>query len=194
MIVDREKTLDPYRPPAGEPTRVFKTPIVVPLSVIMVIAIYAGYILLHVSGEEVGVFPYLQSISLEVFLLCEIGMVSLIACNKAQLDGFLKQYPTIANRQALDALKSIVRTNMVSALFMLAFLALGSLTAIISILNHGLAKAILVAVLSIATARLLSWYNPLEEKVKQIECRDAALEIELNEVLQCWMHKPFPNF
>ncbi|RBP51684.1 hypothetical protein [Arenicella xantha] len=174
--------------------RVFKTPIIVPLSVVMVIAIYAGYVFFYATSEETGFFAYLKMISFEVFLLCEVGMVALILYNKRQLDRFLVDFPAIENRIDLAALKPIVRTNMYSSLFMIFFLALGSLTAIMSILNHGIIRGVLVAASSIATAMLINWYNPSEQKLKHIECTNDTLEVELNNILQCWMHKPFPNF
>lgn len=186
--------VEPYNKTGEGNGRVFRTPLVVPLSVIMVVAIYAGYIYIYATSEGAGFFGYLESIAFEVFLLCEVGMVSLILYNKRQLDDFLREVPVIESRKCLERLKPIVRTNMYSSLFMIVFLALGSLTAIMSILNHVAWKVILVATLSVATARLINWYNPSEEKAKQIECADENLEGELNSVLQCWVHKVLPNF
>lgn len=185
---------NPYHPPADSHRRVFSTPIIVPISVLMVVTIYAGYILFHATSEETGLFALLKSISLEVFLLCEIGMSWLLLYNKRQLDGFLRDFPVIEDRKAIEILKPIVRTNMYSSLFMFLLMALGSLTAIMSILNHGLLKGVLVAVFCVMTAKLISWYTPSEEDTKQIECTDETLEVELNSMLQCWMHKPLPDF
>jgi hypothetical protein len=185
---------NPYLSPKENTKRVFKTPIIAPLSVIMVVAIYAVYIYFHTTSEEIEIFVYLKSISFEVFLLCEAGIVFLILYNKKQLDSFLHNFPSIENRHSLECLKPIARTNMYSSLFVLVFLALGSLTSIISILNHGLLKSILVALLTILAAKLLKWYVSSEQKIKHIECSDESLEKELNDILQCWIHKPFPNF
>jgi len=180
--------------PEDKQTRVFKTPLIVPLLVVMVVAIYAGYIFFYATNKETQFLSYLKGISFEVFLLSEFGMLSLILYNKKQLDDFLYHFPIIDNRNGLEMLKPIVRTNMYSSLFMILFLAIGSLTAIMSIVNHGLNKGILVGVLSIATAKAINWYNPSEQKIKHIECADESIEVELNNMLQCWMHKPFPNF
>ncbi|MCE2597391.1 hypothetical protein [Motilimonas cestriensis] len=185
---------NPYLPPKDNQKRIFKTPIIVPLLVIMVVVIYAGYIFFYATSEEIGFFAYLKGISFEVFLLCEVGIIYLILYNKKQLDEFLHDFPSIENKHSLECLKPIVRTNMYSSLFMLVFLALGSLTAIMSILNHGLVKGVLVAILSVSAAKLINWYNPSEQKMKHIESSDESLEKELNDILQCWMHKPFPNF
>lgn len=185
---------NPYEPPKSTQIRVFKTPIIAPLSVIMVVAIYIGYVLFFFNSEGGGVLSQLTSISFEVFILCEIGMVSATIYNKKQLDMFLVKYPVIDSQSTIEKLKPIVRTNMYSALFTLFFLGLGSLTAIISILNHGLIRGVIVAVLSIATGILMKWYNGSEERIKNIECHNQSLETELREVLNCWLHKPFPNF
>ena len=185
---------NPSLPPENRNKRVFKTPLIVPLSVVMVVAIYAGYVFFYITNEEAGFFAYFKAISFKVFILCEIGIISLILYNKKQLDNFLYNVPIIENKNNLESLKPIVRTNMYSSLFMLLFLGLGSLAAIMSILNHGVFKGILVAVLSVAAAKLIKWYNPSEEKIKNIKCTDESLETELNNMLQCWIHKPLPNF
>ncbi|ABD79967.1 hypothetical protein [Saccharophagus degradans] len=185
---------NPYRPPKPTEKRVFKTPIILPLSIAMVILIYAAYIFLHTTNAELGALAYVKTVSFEVFILCDVGIVLLILYNKKLIDIFLLEHPTIENKQSLERLKPIVRTNMYSSLFLLLFLALGSLTAIMAILNHDLIKGVIVAILSVITAIIINWYNPSERKVKHIETEDEQLEKELNAILQCWMHKPFPNF
>lgn len=185
---------NPYLPPEESQKRVFKTPLIVPLSVVLVLAIYAGYVFFYNTSDGTGFLDFLKAISFQVFLLCEIGMVSLILYNKNLLDKFLREFPTIQNRQGLEALKPIIRTNMYSSLFMFLFLALGSLTSIMTIITYGGIIGISVAVLSVATAILINWYNRSEKKTKHIECTDNTLEPELNKILQCWIHKPFPSF
>ena len=106
----------------------------------------------------------------------------------------MSEHQSIQDRQVLEKLKPIVRTNMYSALFNLFFLGLGSLTAIMSILNHGLIKGVIVAILSLVVMILVKWYNSSEEQMKQIKCSCEDLDVELNSMLQCWLHKPFPNF
>ncbi len=54
-----------------------------------------------------------------------------------------------------------------------------------SILNHGSTKGLVVAVLSVAAAILIRWYNPTEQKLKHIECTDELLDKDLNDILQC---------
>lgn len=184
----------PYKPAKSAQGRVFVTPLIVPLSVVMVIVIYAVYVFFYANNMDLGFFDYLKNISFEVFLLCEVGTISLLIYNKSTLDRFLSKHPTIQDKQTLETLKSIIRTNMYSALFVLFFLGLGSLTAIMSILNHGAIKGIIVAVFSLAAMVIINWYNRSEEKVKHTECLNDELEVELNSMLQCWLHKPFPDF
>jgi magnesium-transporting ATPase (P-type) len=184
---------NPYVVPKTQ-RRVFKTPLVVPFSVFMVVLIYFGYVLYFFNFQESGAVSFLKSISFEVFMLCQIGIVFTIFYNKKLLDSFFGEHPAINNRQALEQLKPIVRTNMYSSLFSMFFIGLGALTAIMSILNHGFVKGVLVAMLSIAASGLMKWYSTSEENIKQIECADPALEIELKKIFDCWLHKPFPNF
>ena len=185
---------DPYRPPQNGETRVFKTPVFVPQSVVLVILIYVGYAYFYATRDGVAPLANLIDISFELFLLCEIGIASIIFFNKKQVDQFLSQYPSIESLATLEILKPIIRTNMYSALFSFLFLAIGSLTAIMTILNHGLIKALIVGALSWATAWLIKWYTPSEEKLKQIECTSEVANSELNNLLHCWVHKTLPDF
>jgi hypothetical protein len=114
--------------------------------------------------------------------------------NKDKVDSFLKKHPEIRHRRALEELKPIIRTNMYSALFTIVFLALGTLTAIMTILNETYVMGVIAAVLCVAAAKAMSWYSPSEEALKQIECLDPDIEEELDLMLQCWLHKALPNF
>ena len=174
--------------------RVFKTPIIVPLSIIMVVAIYVGYVLLFFSGKDLEMFSLLKNISFEVYILCEIGILIATIYNRKLIDGFLTEYPIINGATAIEKLKPVIRTNMYSALFNFFLIALCSLTAIMSILNHSMEKGIFVGVLSVITVRIFKWYKHSEESIKQIDCPDQLLETELKEILECWLHKPLPNF
>jgi hypothetical protein len=184
---------NPYKAPKTQP-RVFKTPLAVPFSVFMVVLIYFGYVFYFFNVQESGAVSFFKKISFEVFLLCQIGIVFTIFYNKKLLDSFFCEHPIINNRQALEELKPIVRTNMYSSLFSMFFIGLGALTAIMSILNHGIVKGVLVAMLSIAASGLVKWYSSSEENIKQIDCADPLLEVELKKILDCWLQKPFPNF
>ena len=185
---------NPYRPPQNGDKRVFKTPVFVPLSVILIIVIYASYAYFYTTREDVAPLASLIDISFELFLLCEFGIAAIIFFNKKQVDQFLSQYPSIESLGTLEILKPIIRTNMYSALFSFLFLAIGSLTAIMTILNHGLIEALIVGALSWATAWLIKWYSPTEEKLKQIECTSEVADSELNNILHCWIHKSLPDF
>ena len=185
---------NPYLPPEERGQRVFKTPIIMPLSVIMVIVIYAGYSVFFITDQSVGVIEGLKTIAFELFLLCEFGLVSLLLYNRSQLQSFLNRYPAIDSSSSLEALKPIARTNMYSALFSLLFLGVGSLTAIISILHGTLLNSLIVVVLTLLASVVMARYTPLENRVKQIECLDSGLEGELNALLHCWMNKALPNF
>lgn len=174
--------------------RVFKTPFIVPLSSIAVILIFGGYSYYHlyntVSGTQLGI----SSIVFEVFLLCEVGMMSLILYNKKIAKDFLARYPVIQCQNGLEYLKPFVRTNMYSTLLLMLFLALGATTAVMTMINLGWMKGTVVGFLSVTAAGVMNSYNVLEQKIKQIECTDSEVESELRDILDCWLHKAFPNF
>ncbi len=185
---------NPYSPPKSAGSRAFSTPIIVPLSVIGVMTIYLGYAYLFMSSGGEGLFPALKSISFELFLLCEVGIIFGAIHNKRLLDRFMKKHPVIDGPETLEALKPVARTNMYSALSVLVLLAIGALSAIMTILHRGLIEAALVVALSLATALIMKWYNQSEEKIKQIRTTDTATETQLRAILECWLHKPFPDF
>ena len=185
---------DPYSTPSSCEKRVFKTPLIAPISVILVIVVYVGYSLYHGLSDNTEHLSVLKNISFELFLFCEFGIISLIIYNKIHLDKYLSTYPTIASQESLNELKPIARTNMYSSLLTLFFLLVGSLTAIVTILNHGIIKAVIVAVLSIIAGKIMKWYNASEHKIKNIACSNETLNNELESILNCWIHKAFPNF
>lgn len=191
---DNQIESNPYVAPKDTNPRVFKTPIIAPLSVVMVILMYAGYSFLHLMGTSANLLNDLKGISFEVFLMCEVGIVALILVNKGNLEKFLTAHPMIKNQASLEALKPIVRTNMYSALIMFFFMGLGALTAIMTIIHYGLIESSVVVVLSLFASYLVNRYNTYEQQIKQIECEDEELELELTKILDSWMHKAFPDF
>lgn len=187
---------NPYEPPQSQlqNERIFKTPIIVPLSVIAVIGIYLGYIYFHQRSVETGIFEIIKNYSFEIFLLCQAGFLFSLFYSKIKLEGFLSKHPVISTGASLELLKPILRTNMYLALINMFFMFLGSLAAIMTIANHSLMKVITVSVLFIFTNRMMKLYKPVEEKTKQIKCTDRTLNSELESILNCWLHKAKPNF
>ena len=189
---------DLYKPPESNLSkpqkRTFRTPLIVPLTVLMVVCIYAGYAYYHFTAEEKGLFQLFASISFEVFVGTQIGMIFIALFTKQQLDKFLELYPSISDQASLDKFKPVARTNMYLSLVNLFLLGLGALTAIMSILNYGGLVSIIIVILALATGRVTKWCTESEERIKQIECADSKLEKELNEIFYCWQNKPFPNF
>lgn len=189
---------NPYRAPESSLKnslrRTFSTPLIAPLTILMVVFIYAGYTYYFFTSEQTGIFAYLKSISFEIFIACQTGIILLTFFIKKQLDNFFNQHPIIKDKMSLEVLKPVVRTNMYSALLQLFFICVSALTAVMSILNYGGMISIVVIVLAIFTGRITKWARKSEENLKQIECPDEALEKELNDILHCWLHKPLPNF
>lgn len=185
---------NPHQPHESTVKWIFKTPIIVPISVIMVITFYIGSTFFFFASEDMGKSSYLKRISFEIFLLCEIGIISAIFHNKRLLDEFLSAHPVIEGKVAIEKLKPVIRTIMYSMIFHLVILAIASLTAITSIFHHGLAHSLVVIILSVATGRLIRWYKTSEEAIRKIECSQKSLKPELDHMLDCWLRKPLPNF
>ncbi len=160
----------------------------------MVVVIHFGYVLLSASGTDQGILTPLIGYSFETLVLCEAGMLSMIFHNKKIVDSYLSTYQEIDSRVALEELKPIVRTNMYSSLLTIFFLAVGTLTAIMTIINDRFYIGVIAAVLCVLTAKAMNWYNPSEQKLKQIPASNEELESELRDILECWLHKAFPNF
>lgn len=188
---------NPYSAPKSidKNRRDFKTPIIVPVSVGMVLTIYVGYWIFTLSGGvESGLLASLKGAAFELFLVCEICMIAIILYGKKKLETFLHDYRVIENGTTLEILKPIARENMYSALILFFLLGLSSLTAIMTLLNNGIVDCVIVVILGVVTAGLIRIYTPIEEKIKQIECTDKVLESDLSNLLDCWMNRAFPNF
>lgn len=174
--------------------RIFKLPVVVPISSIILVTLYVSYTFCCLVDEEMGILYYLKHISFEIFLLCQIGIISAIFRNKQLLDDFLAKYPVIKGRIAIEELKPVIRTVMYSKIVQLIILALASIAAIISIFHHELAHSLTVIVLSIGSGRLIHWYKASEAAIIKMECSHKSLKPELDYILTCWLHKPVPDF
>lgn len=174
--------------------RLFKTSVAVPLSIAMVLIIMLGYPIVEIFHKKVGLLESFKPITLEIFIVCQIGLCSLVLLTKKQLKMFLYRYPIIESREALEAFKPVARTNMYAALLAFLFLGIGTLAGIMTLINHGLWIRIVVVIFFIATSTMFAYYNALEEKIKQIECNDEDLEVEFRKILECWLHRAFPNF
>ena len=174
--------------------REFKKPLIIPITVVMVVVIHFGYIVLSVSGVDQGILTYFKSYSFEILVLCEVGMLSMIFHNKKIVDSYLSRYEEIHSREELEELKSIVRVNMYAALLAILFLAIGTLTAVMTIVNDSYLKGVIVAALCTITAKVMKWYTPSEQKLKKIPTSNQELENELKDILECWMHRTLPNF
>ena len=174
--------------------RVFKTPIAVPISVLMVILIYVGYTVMALLGASSSLLEGLKSETFMLFIFFYIGLTGLIWSGRKHQLTFLDKYPAIHNKEALEAYKVIARTNMFSALLAFLFLGVGSLMAVMTIVNYGWFERTIVAILLIIAGIMVNIYNGYEERMKQIECLDPDLEDELERVIDCWMNKALPDF
>jgi hypothetical protein len=174
--------------------RVFTTPLVVPISVAMVICIYLGYTSFHFSGGDLGIFEHFVGAAFTVSLLSQVGIVGTLMYNSKLLQNVFINSPVISQQSQIEELKPVVRTNMYSALFVFFMMATGALSAIVSIINDEWVYKIIVMSLGFVTMSVMARYTSVEERIKNLPAETPELERELNKVLQCWMHKPLPNF
>lgn len=82
---------------------VISVPVIVSLTIIVMIPIYAFYVIysMNQAGDkpEVGILDYLKMMSLGIFLLSQSGQIFLCLYSKWQLDRFLRRYPVIENQK-----------------------------------------------------------------------------------------------
>ena len=168
--------------------REFKVPLVALISPVVMILIYVGYVVVSSTGNE-GLFDSLKPISFNVFLLCELALLFLIVYSKKQLDGFLKLHPVIRDREALLMLKPVLMNNSHAAMTLMFFLVLGAITSIVTIANAKDFEGAVVSGLCLLAMGFMAWYNPSEQKVKQLKCTDESLEEELIAILGKWGNK-----
>lgn len=175
--------------------RLFAPLTIGPIWSAIVVWFFIGYMIFSwMVSEGEGLFTHLKEISFEIYVICQIGMVAIMFCNKKLIDNFLEKHPVIDSELAIIKLKPILRVNMYSALLFLFLLGLGILAATISVLNHGLVIILIVGLSFFLPFGLVKWYAHSEENIKQIECTDSMLDRKLRNILGCWMNKALPNF
>lgn len=168
--------------------REFKVPIVAFISPVIMVLIYAGYVVASSTGND-GIFDSLKPVSFNVFLFCELALLAIIVYSKKQLDGFLKLYPVINDRESLALLRAVLKNNSFSAVILMFFLGLGALTSIVTIANTTGSEGIIVSGLCLLAMGFMAWYTPSEQKVKQLKCTNESLEEELVVILGKWGNK-----
>lgn len=175
--------------------RLFSPSTIGPIWSAIVVWCFIGYVIFSwIVSEGDGLFTHFKEISFEVYIICQAGIAAITLYNKKLFDDFLEKYPVINNELAVRELKPILRMNMYSTLLFLFLLGLGILTAVISVLNHGLVVIVIIGLLFILPFGLAKWYAHSEEKIKQIECTNSTLDSKLRNIIECWMNKALPNF
>lgn len=185
---------DPYRKSELKARRVFKTPLIVPISIIMVLVIYVGYTLIHISGSSVGILESFKGAAFATCVVAQLSLISLSVFNTNLLKNYFIQTPMISVQAEIEALKPIVRTNMYCALLVLFLLVVSAISTIMTIINDDWLFKGIVLLLSFASAMSFNASAQVENVIKNIEVSDSELEPELNSILQCWMNKAFPTF
>lgn len=175
--------------------RLFAPLTIGPIWSAIVVWFFIGYAIFSwIVSEGDGLFTHFQDISFEVYIICQLGIATVVFYNKKLFDIFLEKHPVINNELAIRELKPILRINMYSTLLFLFLLGLGILAAVISVLNHGLVIIVIVVLSFILPLELIKWYTHSEEKIKQIECTNSTLNNKLRNIIECWMNKALPDF
>ncbi len=192
-------------------------PVLVPLAIIVMILVYAFYIVDSINQNQVEnefnknvvehqgdkqkakrenekLFYYVEKMSFGVFLLSQMGQIFLCLYSKRQLDGFLKQYPVIENQKMLERLKPLIRINMYFVPIGIFFIGLAILTGLICLAPNGRIQASIVIVLwGISTVIAIGCSNT-EKKIRGLDCTNATLEEELESLSHSWLKRLFPDF
>lgn len=177
---------------------VISAPVIVPLTILVLISIYAFYVIHSMSqadaNPELGIFDYLKAMSLGIFLLSQAGQNFVCLYSKSQLDGFLRRYPVIKNRDALETLKPLIRTNMYFVPSVLIFAGLAIPTGMICLWQNGVIQAGIVLVSWVITTVVGIACSTSEKKVRSLDCANAKLENALERLSESWVKRVFPDF
>jgi len=177
---------------------VISAPVMVPLTLIVMIPIYAVYVIYSMNqngaNPEAGIFDYLKTMSLGIFLLSQAGQMFVCLYSKSQLDGFLRQYPVIENQDALETLKPLIRTNMYFVPSVLLFAGLAIPMGLICLWQNGPIQAGIVVVTWAITTVVGMMCSATEKKIRSLGCANARLEKALERLSESWVKRVFPDF
>jgi len=169
--------------------RVLMTPILIPLSLVMVILIFVGYATFQISVNGFGMWEGFKEYALPILVLCGFGVIAQLWTSRKYLLDFLARFPAIQNQESMDALKVIVRTNMFCTLMLIFLMVLGFLSWFLVVNDGNIPAKIFAMLLVFFTLFLFSIYSECEKRVKNIECLNKNYEDELESVLHCWFYR-----
>lgn len=173
-------------------------PMLLLLTIIVMIPIYAVYIIYSMNQDganpEAGVFDYIRTMSLGIFLLSQAGQIFICFYSKWQLDWFLKRYPVIENQEMLESLKPLIRTNMYFVPLVLLFAGLSIPTGLICLWQNGLIQAGIVVVSWSITTVVGIVCSATEKKIRSLDCANPDLDTALKRLSHSWEKRVFPDF
>ena len=185
---------NPYQPPEAPLRRMHRTPLwLAAVMVLLPFAVVGLYVALAVHGGG-SWLAALMPLAMPLYLLTVATILGLVAYNYQLQDRFLEKHPVVDGPLALETLKPVVRTNMISALMVFALLILLAASAVLTMFASGWLGNAVVIGLGVVTVAVFRLSNVLEERLRQIGCTDPALEPELSALLRCWVEKVWPDF
>ncbi len=181
-------------PLENKEVRVYKKHWIEIATVLLVIIVFLGYIILHVTSSGKFSSVKLTSIAFPAFVLCQFLELSIILRSLYLIKNFMQVYPVIIDITALDKLKPIVSQCMIMALVFIVLLIISMILAAVIFTNWGIFYGTVTAISLTSMSLILKWYSPYENNLKQIKSIDPLLEPELNAILQSWHNDALPKF
>lgn len=184
---------NPYQPPADKSKRHFKTPITVPILTLFTFLSSAFLFVVFEVNHGGDISIDLINLAFPVFMMTQLTIVAIMIFCVQKLDYFLKNHSKVDSVDTFNELKAMARENMYFSLAALVLNPISFITGITVILTQGIVLILVTMAMFLVLFYLEKRAKKYENQIKEIDCID-EYEEELNDVLQCWMNKPFPNF
>lgn len=163
-------------------------------TVLLVIIIFIGYIILHVSSLGEFNSERLSAVAFPALIACQMIQIAIIFRSYYLIKTFLNQHSVISEIEQLEQLKPIVSQCMIMALVFIFMMLASMLLAAVVFTSWDIQYGIITAFSLTLVAIIMKWYTPHENKLKQINATDPLLEKELESILQSWHNDGLPKF
>jgi divalent metal cation (Fe/Co/Zn/Cd) transporter len=108
---------------------------------------------------------------------------------------YLATNSTIGDELALEEFKSLARLDMYLSLVTIVSLIGVVICALpLLLISFALAAALPLLILTPGLILFRKWLANPQEAVWSLRARDEEMQKEVAAIIECWRHKPFPNF
>ncbi len=107
---------------------------------------------------------------------------------------YLAANPTIGDEGALEEFKSLARLDMYLSLVTIASFVGAVICSLPQLLISFELAVLPLLIVAPGLALFHKWLTNVQKAVWSLDARDEEMQREVAAIIECWQHKPFPNF